>query len=215
MNEIICDYDNFVAAPENTTIKESLKENLYSRIRQYKNKKKDNLRSQTNDDENDNGNPDVVGNAGTNDDIGEPSISQGLWQTKTVKIFQNRLSTKNIRSSNDGFLISSTGKKPNIPFESVLNDFGRNIKKKSNFMLSESQKHRVMKILGATGFAQYNIPNRKIKLAYGTNQPNLRKYLVHKTSPFKKKKEKLPNPKKFHGIKSGVKFMMMNPMITE
>ena len=46
-----------------------------------------------------------------------------------------------------------------------------------------------MKILGTAGFAQYNIPNRKIKLAYGTNQPDLRQYLVHETSPLKKKKK--------------------------
>ena len=120
------------------------------------------------------------------DEGGSSNDFQRRWQTKTVKTFRNRLSTKNIRSSRDGFLITSTGKKTNIPFELVLNDFGRNIKKKSNFLLSEPQKHRVMKILGTAGFAQYNIPNRKIKLAYGTNQPDLRQYLVHETSPLKK-----------------------------
>ena len=47
MNEIIRDYDNFVAAPEKSAIKESLKENLYSRIRQYKNKSRQNLWKQS------------------------------------------------------------------------------------------------------------------------------------------------------------------------
>ena len=69
-----------------------------------------------------------------------------------------------------------------------------------------------MKILDTAGFAQYNIPNKKIKLAYGTNQPDLRQYLVSETSPIKKKKENLqiPDLKKSHGIKLGVKFMIMN-----
>ena len=54
-------------------------------------------------------------------------------------------------------------------------------------MLSDYQKNRVMSILGKVGFAQYNIPNKQIKLAYGTNQPSLRKYMIGKVSPRKSK----------------------------
>ena len=36
MNEIIHDYDKFVAAPENSELKESYRQNLISRIQKYK-----------------------------------------------------------------------------------------------------------------------------------------------------------------------------------
>ena len=110
MNEIIRDYDNFVAAPEKSAIKESLKENLYSRIRQYKNKSRQNLRNQTNGENNHEGNGDDGGAGGGGSSSND---FQRQWQTKTVKTFRNRLSTKNIRSSRDGFFITSTGKKTN------------------------------------------------------------------------------------------------------
>ena len=187
MNEIIHDYDKYIEAPSNSELKETLKENLYSRIREYKNKRKpknDNMMEQIQG--NDNADTDD-GDGGENNDAG-PSNTQ-LLQTKNIKSFKKRLLTKNIKSSSDGFLISSTGKKTNIPFDSVLNDFGRNIKKKTNFMLSNLQKNRVMSILGNAGFAQYNIPNKQIRLAYGTNQPSLRKYMIKKTSPLKPKRK--------------------------
>ena len=191
MNEIIHDYDKYIEAPSSSELKETLKENLYSRIRQYKNKRKpknDNMMEQIQGDDNADTNN---GNGGENDDDDDdagPSNAQ-LLQTKSVKSFKKRLLTKNIKSSSDGFLISSTGKKTNIPFDSVLNDFGRNIKKKGNFKLSNLQKNRVMSMLGNAGFAQYNIPNKQIRLAYGTNQPSLRKYMIKKTSPLKPKRK--------------------------
>ena len=46
-------------------------------------------------------------------------------------------------------------------------------------------------MLGEVGFAQYNIPNRIIKNAYGMNMPDLRKYLIQSVSPVKKKKKRL------------------------
>ena len=187
MNEIIHDYDKYIEAPSDSDLKETLKENLYSRIRQYKNKRKPKNEERIQGGDNADANN---GNGGENDDDDDagPSNAQ-LLHTKSVKAFKKRLLTKNIKSSSDGFLISSTGKKTNIPFDSVLNDFGRNIKKKGNFMLSNLQKNRVMSILGNAGFAQYNIPNKQIKLAYGTNQPTLRKYIIAKTSPLKPKRK--------------------------
>ena len=190
MNEIIHDYDKYIAAPSDGELKETLKENLYSRIREYKNKRKaknENMLEQIQ------GNDNAVGNNANdneNDDGAGPSDVQ-LLETKSIKSFRRRLLSKNIKSSSDGFLISSNGKKTNIPFDSVLNDFGRNIKKKTNFMLSDFQKNRVMSILGNAGFAQYNIPNKQIKLAYGTNQPSLRRYIIKKTSPLKPKRTKI------------------------
>ena len=187
MNEIIYDYDRYVEAPENSELKETLKDNLYSRIHQYKNKK----RKTTNETA-----PEVQNNDVGNADAGTSGEGAGtsgiqLLQTKNLKLFAKRLANKNIKSSSDGFLIDDKGKKTNIPFEYVLNDFGRNIKKKSSFLLSDYQKNRVMSILGNVGFAQYNIPNRQIKLAYGTNQPSLRKYIIGKTSPSKTKLKRI------------------------
>ena len=54
MNNIIRDYDTFVAAPEKSQLKDTYRQNLLSRIRQYKSRKNFNLRSAdrqpTNDD---------------------------------------------------------------------------------------------------------------------------------------------------------------------
>ena len=97
---------------------------------------------------------------------------------------------KGIRSSRDGFLITPAGKKTNIPYEAVLNDFGRNIKKINSFMLSEQEKKRTMRVLGEAGFAQYLIPNQQMKAAYGTNMPDVRNYLIEQSSPMKKKIKK-------------------------
>ena len=186
MNEIIHDYDRYVDAPENSELKETLKDNLYSRIHQYKNKKRKTTNENTTQiQENDADNVDP----GTNGGAGTSGIQ--LLQTKNLKLFAKRLASKNIKPSSDGFLIDGKGKKTNIPFEYVLNDFGRNIKKRSNFLLSDYQKNRVMSILGNVGFAQYNIPNKQIKLAYGTNQPSLRKYIIGKTSPSKLKVKRI------------------------
>ena len=84
-------------------------------------------------------------------------------------------------------------KKTNIPYDSVLNDFGRNIKKPTSFKLTDKDKNRVLRILGEVGFAQYNIPNWIIKNAYGMNMPDLRKYLIQSVSPVKKKMKKKPS----------------------
>ena len=54
-------------------------------------------------------------------------------------------------------------------------------------MLSEQEKGRAMRILSDTGFAQYLIPNRKLKTAYGTNMPDIREHLIAETSPMKKR----------------------------
>ena len=77
-----------------------------------------------------------------------------------------------------------------MPYDAVLNDFGRNIKSKSSFKLSESEKRRTMKILSEQGFAQYLIPNQKMKLAFGTNLPDIREHLIAQTSPMKKRIKK-------------------------
>ena len=189
MNEIIYDYDRYVEAPDNSELKETLKDNLYSRIHQYKNKNRKTINESATQ---------MQGNDVNNNDVVIPSTSGGgevsgiqLLQTKNLKSFAKRLASKNIRPSSDGFLIDDKGKKTNIPFQHVLNDFGRNIKKRSNFLLSDYQKNRVMSILGNVGFAQYNIPNKQIKLAYGTNQASLRKYIIGKTSPAKSKLKRI------------------------
>ena len=192
MNEIIRDYDNYVATPQDSLMKDSLKQNFVTRLTRYKNRR--NLRNQpeiVDDQQQQQPNVENPNGGDVDEENGDDRTLETVKkrQSRTVKQFEKRLKTKNIKSSKDGFLITHNGKKTNIPYEAVLNDSGRNIEKKSNFMLSEKEKNRVMRILGDSGFAQYNIPNKKIKTAYGTNQPDLRKYLVEETSPMKKRKK--------------------------
>ena len=54
-------------------------------------------------------------------------------------------------------------------------------------MLSEQEKARAMRILSDSGFAQYLIPNKKLKTTYGTNMPDIRQHLIEATSPMKKR----------------------------
>ena len=110
------------------------------------------------------------------------------FHAQSVRNFQKRLEGKGIKSTKDGFLIVNK-KKTNIPFEGVLNDFGRNIKSKSSFKLSENKKRRTMRILSEQGFAQYLIPNQRMKLAYGTNLPDIRQHLIEKSSPMKRRRK--------------------------
>ena len=44
-----------------------------------------------------------------------------------------------------------------------------------------------MRILGEAGFAQYLILNQQMKLAYGTNMPDIKQHLIAKSSPMKKR----------------------------
>ena len=189
MNNIIPDYDTFVAAPEKSQLKETYRQNLMSRIGQYKNKRNLNLRSTRRQGANENNRE---GQDQGDDDDGEGPSNERSAQlhARSVIHFQSRLSSKGIRRSKDGFLTTPQGKKTNILFDNVLNDFGKNIKKPSNFKLAENEKNRVLRILGESGFAQYNIPNKVIERAYGTNVPEIRKYLVKSVSPIKKNEKK-------------------------
>ena len=47
MTELIHDYDRFLDAPEKSVLKDTLRQNLYSRIRQYKDRKRPSLRNRT------------------------------------------------------------------------------------------------------------------------------------------------------------------------
>ena len=47
-----------------------------------------------------------------------------------------------------------------------------------------------MRILADKGFAQYLIPNQRMKLAYGTNMPDIREHLISESSPMKKRIKK-------------------------
>ena len=116
MNELIHDYNKFLAQPEESSLKDSLRQNLYSHI-QYKNDKKKKLGSgnratetqtgnelndqQNGDDDNDNMTP-----AGT--------CLSAKFHARSVKQFEKRLESKGIRSSRDGFLIGPNGKKQTI-----------------------------------------------------------------------------------------------------
>ena len=140
MNEIIRDYDNYVAAPQNSLMKDSLKQNFVSRLTRYKNRR--NLQNQAEIVDNQQQQPNVGdpiggGNGEDGDEGGNEGDDDGgavepvkKLQSRTVKQFAQRLKTKNIRSTRDGFLITHNGKKTNIPYEAVLNYFGRNIEKK-------------------------------------------------------------------------------------
>lgn len=196
MNQIIHDSDEFVAAPEGSELKESYRQNLLSRIEQYKGKRTLNLRNRNRENSEVGGGGGMAGNdggGGDNDNGDQPGTSgegdQSRLHVASVKKFRNRFKTKGFKRNNDGYLITSSGKKTNIPYDGILNDFGRNIKKKSSFMLTEKQKKRVMRILGDVGFAQYNIPNQLVKTAYRTAMPDLRNYLIQQASPVKKKKK--------------------------
>ena len=105
MNEIIHDYDRYVQAPSDSELKETLKDNLYSRIHQYKNKKRKSI------EENTAGGEEIQGNKVEIDDEGATTSTSYLSQTKSIKSFMKRLATKNIKSTPDGFLTDEKGKK--------------------------------------------------------------------------------------------------------
>ena len=189
MAELIHDYDKFLAQPEKSSLKDSLRQNLYSRIQQHKNnrKKRSQIQNLTTETQTENQSGEQRDNQNDREEM-TPHATRlsAKFHAQSVKHFEKRLEAKGFKSSKDGFLVANGKKKNNIPYEDVLNDFGRNIKSKSNFRLSEQEK-RTIRLLSDSGFAQYLIPNRQLKLAYGTSMPDIREHLIAQTSPMKKR----------------------------
>ena len=171
MNEIIHDYDKFVAAPEQSELKDSYRQNLFSQIEKYKGKNRitrsmnNVLQSQNNVDGDGTG---TGGDGGDDCPSGDGERQRHLrLGVVSMKRFESRLRTKGICRSKDGKLIGAKGNKTKY-YDLFLNDFGRNISKESSYMLPDRDKRSALKVLGDSGFAQYNIPNQKMKQAYGT-----------------------------------------------
>ena len=150
LTELIHDYDKFLAASEKSSLKDSLRQNLYSRMYQYKNKKKASLgsgnattRTTETPPANEPG-PNIDDQENADEESDSPATVRvsAKFHAQSVKRFEKRLENKGIRTSRDGFLIAPNGKKTSIPYEGVLNDFGRNIKKPQNFMLTEQEKKK-------------------------------------------------------------------------
>ena len=112
INNIIRDYDTFVAAPEKSRLKDTYRQNLLSHIGQYKSRKNFNLRSADRQPANDDGRGDGGGN--DDEDEGTSEDRTAYLHARSVRYFQSRLSSKGIRRSGDGFLITPSGKKNQI-----------------------------------------------------------------------------------------------------
>ena len=189
--EALIHYDKFLKQSSKSSLKDSLRQNLYSRIQQHKDERRKRSLSQPQNIENQHENQDEQQDDQPKEEMASTSMSRltSKFHARTVQNFQKKLEGKGIKGSKDGFLVVNR-KKTNIPYDAVLNDFGRNIKSKGSFKLSENEKRRTMRILSDKGFAQYLIPNQIMKTAYGTNIPDIRQHLIEQTSPMKKRIKK-------------------------
>ena len=104
MNEIVHDYDKFVAAPENSKLKESYRQNLISRIQKYKGRKRISL-------------SDNQTHSGQNQDVPEEMSSERRkvkLAVQSVKRFKQVLDDKGIRRSTNGKLVDINGQETNF-----------------------------------------------------------------------------------------------------
>ena len=111
MNELMHDYNKFLAQSKKSSLKDSLRQNLYSRIQQYKRNKRTvgsgNTASETQTEN------EPAGQQNDDDDDLSPHASRlsAKFHARSVQQFEKRLGSKGIRSSNDEFLIGPNGKK--------------------------------------------------------------------------------------------------------
>ena len=114
MAELIHDYDKFLKQPAKSSLKDSLRQNLYSRIQQHKDNRRKRTEVQNSSAEN------VTGNQ-SNEETGNQDNERQLtphaarvsakFHAQSVKNFQKRLEIKGIKSSKDGYLVVNKKKK--------------------------------------------------------------------------------------------------------
>ena len=114
MTELIHDYNKFLAQPEKSSLKDSLRQNLYSRIQQYKNNKRKRSETHNATTETQTGNQTTEQQNDQNDEAtSSPHMTRmsAKFHAQSVKWFERRLESKGIKSSRDGFLIANGKKK--------------------------------------------------------------------------------------------------------
>lgn len=129
MNKIIHDYDNYVAVPEGSEIKETLKQNLLSRIAKQKSLNCCCLSKNR------------IHNISELEEVSQVSSMQLKLGIRSVKDFKEQISQIGFKKSADGKLIDNNGEKTNTNYYKVLNDFGRNISNKGSFLLNDDEKN--------------------------------------------------------------------------